>query len=77
MDIPAGMLLRPHNLPGWVNIPIREQIAAAFGKPTFLQNDANSAAYGEFWVGAGRDARSMVMWTSRIGWTTSTASAAA
>jgi glucokinase len=67
MDIPAGMLLDPPNLPGWVNVPIRSRVFNHFVKPTVLQNDANAAAYGEYWVGAGRKAHSMVLWTLGTG----------
>jgi len=67
MDIPAGMLLRPHNLPGWDDFPVRQQVADHFGKPTVLQNDANAAAYGEYWAGAGREVRSLVFWTLGTG----------
>ena len=67
MDIPAGILLEPHNLPGWTNIEIRRIIREALGRPTVLQNDANAAAYGEYWIGAGRDAGSMVFWTLGTG----------
>jgi glucokinase len=67
MDIPAGMILEPPNLPGWVNIPIRQLVSDHFGKPAVLQNDANAAAYGEYWVGRGRDAHSMVFWTLGTG----------
>src|SRR5579859_527476 len=49
MDITAGMLLEPPNLPGWNNLPIRDLLGRALGKPTILQNDGNAAAYGEFW----------------------------
>jgi glucokinase len=67
MDIPAGMLLDPPNLPGWDNIPIRERVAERVKRPTTLQNDANAAAYGEYWVGAGRHVHSMVFWTLGTG----------
>ena len=67
MDIPAGMLLDPPNLPGWQNLPIRQRTAEHFDKQTSLQNDANAAAYGEFWVGAGREAQSLVLWTLGTG----------
>ena len=67
MDIPAGMLLNPPNLPGWVDLPIRQIVADRLQKPTVLQNDAAAAAMGEYWVGAGRDARSMVLWTLGTG----------
>ena len=67
MDIPEGMLLDPPNLAGWENVPIRQQVADRLGLPTVLQNDANAAAYGEFWVGTGRDAHSLVLWTLGTG----------
>ena len=67
MDIQAGLLLDPPNLPGWVNWPIREKLAERLGKPTVLQNDANAAAYGEYWVGAGRDMQSLVLFTLGTG----------
>jgi glucokinase len=67
MDIRGGMLLDPPNLPGWVNLPIRQQLADRLKKPTVLQNDANAAAYGEFWVGAGRDIESLVLFTLGTG----------
>jgi glucokinase len=67
VDIPGGMLIDPPNLPGWQNIPIRQLVADHFGRPTTLQNDANAAAYGEYWVGAGKDAHSLVFWTLGTG----------
>ena len=67
LDIPAGMLLKPHNLPGWRDVPIRQIVADRFQKLTFLQNDANAAAYGEYWVGAARDVHSVVFWTLGTG----------
>lgn len=67
MDIPAGMLLEPPNLPGWENLPIRDRLAERLGKPTVLQNDGNAAAFGEYWTGAGKDAHSLVMFTLGTG----------
>jgi glucokinase len=67
MDIPGGLLIDPPNLPGWQNFPIRDRVAGLFGRPTVLQNDASAAAYGEFWVGAGRHAHSLVFWTLGTG----------
>jgi glucokinase len=67
MDIPGGLLLDPPNLPGWVNWPIRQKLAERLNKPTVLQNDANAAAYGEYWVGAGRDMESVVLFTLGTG----------
>src|SRR5947208_16869492 len=67
MDIKAGLILDPPNLKPWKNVPVRDHVAKAFGKPTAFQNDANAAAYGEFWVGAASDAKSMVLFTLGTG----------
>jgi glucokinase len=67
LDIPNGILMEPANLPKWRNIPIRQLIADHYEKPTTLQNDANAAAFGEFWGGAGRGAHSLVLWTLGTG----------
>ena len=67
MDIPAGLILDPPNLKPWRNVPVRQFIADTFKLPTAFQNDANAAAYGEFWAGAGKDFRSMVLFTLGTG----------
>lgn len=67
MDIPSGMLIDPTNLPGWTNYPIRRNVARELGRPTILQNDANAAAYGEYWAGEARHARSLAFYTLGTG----------
>ena len=67
MDLSRGMLLQPPNLPGWDDLPIRDLLAAKLDKRTILQNDANAAAFGEYWAGAGRNTRSLVLFTLGTG----------
>lgn len=67
MDIPSGMILEPPNMPTWRDFPIRDCLAEACGKTVSFANDANAAAYGEFWVGTGRQFSSMVMFTLGTG----------
>ena len=67
MDIPAGIILDPPNLKPWQNVPVKKHIHEKFQIPTAFQNDANAAAYGEYWIGAGKDAKSMVMFTLGTG----------
>jgi glucokinase len=67
MDIPAGVILDPPNLRPWQNVPVRQFVEDEFGVPTAFQNDANAAAYGEYWAGAGRSARSLVVFTLGTG----------
>lgn len=67
MDIKAGLILDPPNLKPWKNVPVRDHVKKVFAKPTAFQNDANAAAYGEFWVGAAQDAHSMALFTLGTG----------
>ena len=72
MDIPAGMLVEPVNLRGengdeWYHFPIRDRVSHHCGLPVAFANDAAAAAYGEFWIGSGRDFHSMVLFTLGTG----------
>lgn len=67
MDIAAGVLLTPGNLPGWHHCPIRGLVSDSCDLPITFANDANAAAYGEYWQGAGQAYRSMVMFTLGTG----------
>jgi glucokinase len=67
MDIPTGMLLRPGNLPGWWDFPIRDRTSHHVGLPVTFANDANAAAYGEYWRGAGAQFHSLVLLTLGTG----------
>jgi glucokinase len=67
MDIKKGLILDPPNLKPWRNVPVPAHIRQAFGKPVAFQNDANAAALGEFWVGAGKEVDSFVLFTLGTG----------
>ncbi len=67
MDIPGGLILDPPNLKPWKNVPVRQFIHDKFSLPTAFQNDANAAAYGEYWLGAGKGVHSMVLFTLGTG----------
>jgi len=67
MDIPGGYLICPVNLKGWDGYPIRDKLAEYCGLPVSFENDANAAAYGEYWVGSGRSFHSMVLLTLGTG----------
>ncbi|MFZ1933439.1 MAG: ROK family protein [Thermoguttaceae bacterium] len=67
MDIPSGMLTTVINLGGWDDFPIRDRVSHHCGLPVTFENDANAAAYGEFWVGSGREFASMVLLTLGTG----------
>lgn len=67
MDIRRGLILEPPNMPHWRNFPIRDRLSELSGKPVTYANDANAAAYGEFWVGSGRHSSSLIMLTLGTG----------
>ena len=49
----SGVITAAPNLPGWVNVPLRDIIQREFGFPIYLDNDTNVAALGEHCFGAG------------------------
>jgi len=67
VDLKAGLVFRPPNLPGWTRVPLTDHLQQALGLPTVLENDANAAALGEFRYGAGKGARSIVYMTVSTG----------
>jgi len=56
LDTKRGIVLLTPNL-GWVNMPLRQLIHDRLALPAALDNDANCAVLGEWWVGAARGAR--------------------
>lgn len=67
MDLKTGYILEPPNMKPWRDVPVRDFIAKTFSLPTAFQNDANAAALGEFWAGAGQGVRSLVFFTLGTG----------
>ncbi len=67
LDLAAGVLLNPPNLPGWHLAPVRDALASALGRPVALENDANAAALAEWRFGAGRGTQDMVFLTMSTG----------
>jgi glucokinase len=66
-DPESGTVLRPPNLPGWDEVPLRTWLEKAFGVPVSLENDANAAALAEWRFGAGQGARHVVYLTMSTG----------
>jgi glucokinase len=56
LDILHGLVNNPYTLAGWSNVPIVKQLNKKFHVPVRLENDADAAALGEYWKGAGRGA---------------------
>jgi glucokinase len=59
LDRERGLVLLTPNL-GWRDLPLRQLVSESVGLPATLDNDANCAICGEWWVGAARGARFVV-----------------
>lgn len=55
------------NLPGWDDVPVAQWLEAQTGLPTLLENDANCAALGEAWLGAGKQFSDFILLTLGTG----------
>lgn len=62
-----GLIINPGNLQSLKNTPIREIVRKRTGIRCTLENDANAAGWGEYWAGAGKDVKDMVMFTLGTG----------
>ena len=67
IDMHTGMVRESPNLPGWSDYPVRDEIEKRLQAPVILENDANVAALGEKWLGAGRHVGDMAMLTLGTG----------
>ncbi|HFI0403966.1 TPA: ROK family glucokinase [Streptococcus suis] len=67
VDSEAGTVIGAYNL-NWKTLQlVKEQFEAALGLPFFIDNDANVAALGEQWVGAGNNNPNVVFMTLGTG----------
>ncbi len=62
-----GVVVKSPNFPDWNNLPLRDLLEKALNIPVFIENDANAAALGEHWRGAGRGIGSMILLTLGTG----------
>ena len=67
LSVKQGKIINAGNLPGFENFALRAEVSGLLGVPGILDNDANSACWGEFWRGAGRGSTDMVMFTLGTG----------
>ncbi len=67
MDLHSGVLVAPPQLPTWWGFNLRDALAELTRLPVVFINDANAAAYGEFWLGTGEAGSSMVLLTLGTG----------
>ena len=67
IDMETAMIRESPNLPGWSDTPVRKEIERRLHTRVILENDANSAAFGEKWLGAARYVDDMAIITLGTG----------
>jgi len=67
LSLRAGVIHNSPNLPTAREAPVVSLVQRLTGLPVFLENDANAAAIGEHWVGAGQGARNLLCVTLGTG----------
>lgn len=67
LDVKTRRLVQLPNLHSWVGCAICDELQQAMGIPVTFSNDANAAAYGEYWVGSGAEAASVALLTLGTG----------
>jgi glucokinase len=62
-----GLIYSTPNIPAWVDFPLVQKLRDRYHVPTFLDNDANLAALGEWRFGAGRGHKDVLYLTISTG----------
>lgn len=66
LDAKKGLIITTPNLP-FKNFQLVQPIVGKFNIPTYLDNDANVAAIGEYMLGAGKGSTNMIFMTVSTG----------
>jgi glucokinase len=54
LELPAGRLHHPPNLPGWDGFPLLAEMEKRLQRPVVLESDANAAVLAEYALGLGK-----------------------
>ena len=66
VNMATGDIYEAVNL-GWKNFPLKNRLEVETGLPVVVDNDANIAAIGEMWKGAGDGAKNLILVTLGTG----------
>jgi glucokinase len=68
MDPEKGIIFDMPNVPGWKDFPILDEMQKRFpGVKILVDNDANAAALGEWWIDCNRESSNLVFYTLGTG----------
>jgi glucokinase len=67
IDMKRGVVLAWGNVPSFNGYPTRDVLAERLNTAVILENDANAAALGEYWMGSGRGSDDLILLTLGTG----------
>ncbi len=67
LDVHSGIVRAAPHVAAWRGFPLRKILEARIGRRVLVENDANAWALGEFWRGAARGRRDVVLLTLGTG----------
>jgi glucokinase len=67
LDLIKGIVMAAPHVAAWRSFPLRARLERELGRDVVLENDANAWALGEFWRGAARGRRNVVLLTLGTG----------
>ena len=67
VDGPAGLVYTAPNVAALQDLPLKKLLEEKIDVPVTLENDANVAAFAEYWLGAGRGVGSLICLTLGTG----------
>ena len=67
VDSANGIVYHLTNVPGWINVPLRQLLQDRTGLPSIIENDANAMTYAEWKYGAGRSRTNVICVTLGTG----------
>ncbi len=67
IQVDKGIVVKSPNFPDWNNLPLKDELEKVLKLPVMIENDANAAALGEQWRGAGMGIGSMIFLTLGTG----------
>ena len=67
LDVYQGVVMAAPHVKAWRRFPLRAVLEAELGRRVVVENDANAWALGEFWRGAARGHREVVLLTLGTG----------
>ena len=67
IQVDRGVVVKSPNFPDWNNLPLKDELEKALNLQVTIENDANAAALGEQWRGAGSGIGSMILLTLGTG----------